>query len=168
MAVAREVFRKRGIRLEQIAVSRIERGACKRCRSWLAAISRWFGYRPTIPVFEGYEGAVKGAKDARLPADYRRYAPALPRGGLACLGVGMQSAATGRRKNGGPGSARRRIRKTCRSKKSPWRKCRSAAAMRLQLGLTIHPPSLRGAVCARSRLPWKSSPNNSVKPSKSR
>ena len=38
---------------------------------------------------QGYEGAVKGAKDARLPL-ITDICSALPRGGLACLGVGMQ------------------------------------------------------------------------------
>ena len=50
-AVAREVFQKRGIRLEQIAVSRIERSPAS------GADSGWTRYpggvvaRPTIPVF---------------------------------------------------------------------------------------------------------------------
>jgi ABC-type uncharacterized transport system substrate-binding protein len=38
---------------------------------------------------QGYEGAVKGAKDARLPL-ITDICSSLPRGGLACLGVGMQ------------------------------------------------------------------------------
>jgi len=38
---------------------------------------------------QGYEGAVKGAKDARLPL-ITDICSALSRGGLACLGVGMQ------------------------------------------------------------------------------
>ena len=40
-------------------------------------------------VIQGYEGAVKGAKDARLPL-FTNACVTLSRGGLACLGVGMK------------------------------------------------------------------------------
>ena len=42
-------------------------------------------------AIEGYEGAVKGAKDARLPL-ITDECSSLSRGGLACLGVGLHSA----------------------------------------------------------------------------
>jgi putative ABC transport system substrate-binding protein len=44
-------------------------------------------------AIEGYEGAVKGARDARLPL-ITDDCDSLPRGGLACLGVGFQAAGT--------------------------------------------------------------------------
>ena len=42
-------------------------------------------------AIEGYEGAVKGAKDARLPL-ITDECSSLSRGGLAWLGVGLHSA----------------------------------------------------------------------------
>jgi ABC-type uncharacterized transport system substrate-binding protein len=87
-AVAREVFRKRGIRLEQIAVS----GSNEVLQAVQILAGRdiqevWLPADNT--GIQGYEGAVKGAKDARLPL-ITDICSALPRGGLACLGVGMQ------------------------------------------------------------------------------
>ncbi len=87
-AVAREVFQKRGIRLEQIAVS----GSSEVLQAVQILAGRdiqvvWLPADNT--GIQGYEGAVKGAKDARLPL-ITDICSALPRGGLACLGVGMQ------------------------------------------------------------------------------
>jgi ABC-type uncharacterized transport system substrate-binding protein len=87
-AVAREIFQKRGIRLEQIAVS----GSSEVLQAVQILAGRdiqvvWLPADNT--GIQGYEGAVKGAKDARLPL-ITDICSALPRGGLACLGVGMQ------------------------------------------------------------------------------
>ena len=87
-AVAREVFQKRGIRLEQIAVS----GSSEVLQAVQILAGRdiqvvWLPADNT--GIQGYEGAVKGATDARLPL-ITDICSALPRGGLACLGVGMQ------------------------------------------------------------------------------
>jgi ABC-type uncharacterized transport system substrate-binding protein len=87
-AVAREIFEKRGIRLEQIAVS----GSSEVLQAVQILAGRdiqvvWLPADNT--GIQGYEGAVKGARDARLPL-ITDICSALPRGGLACLGVGMQ------------------------------------------------------------------------------
>ena len=87
-AVAREVFRKRGIRLEQIAVS--GSNEVLQAVQILAGRDIQVVWLPADNTgIQGYEGAVKGAKDARLPL-ITDTCSALPRGGLACLGVGMQ------------------------------------------------------------------------------
>jgi len=87
-AVAREVFRKRGIRLEQIAVS--GSNEVLQAVQILAGRDIQVVWLPADNTgIQGYEGAVKGAKDARLPL-ITDICSALPRGGLACLGVGMQ------------------------------------------------------------------------------
>jgi len=87
-AVAREVFQKRGIRLEQIAVS--ASNEVLQAVQILAGRDIQVVWLPADNTgIQGYEGAVKGAKDARLPL-ITDICSALPRGGLACLGVGMQ------------------------------------------------------------------------------
>lgn len=87
-AVARDVFQKRGIRLEQVAVSgsnEVLQGV-----QILAGRDIQVVWLPADNTgIQGYEGAVKGAKDARLPL-ITDICSALPRGGLACLGVGME------------------------------------------------------------------------------
>ena len=87
-AVAREVFAKRGIRLEQIAVT----GSSEVLQAVQIMAGRdiqvvWLPADNT--AIQGYEGAVKGARDARLPL-ITDICSSFPRGGLACLGVGMQ------------------------------------------------------------------------------
>jgi len=87
-AVAREVYRSRGIRLEQIAIS----GSSEVLQAVQILVGRdiqavWTPGDNT--VIQGYEGAVKGAKDARLPL-FTNACVTLSRGGLACLGVGMK------------------------------------------------------------------------------
>jgi putative ABC transport system substrate-binding protein len=87
-AVATEVFRKRGIRLEQIAVG--GSNEILQAVQILAGRDIQVVWLPADNTgIQGYEGAVKGAKDARLPL-FTDLCSTLPRGGLACLGVGMQ------------------------------------------------------------------------------
>ncbi len=92
MSVAREVFRSRGVRLEEVAIS----GSNEVLQAVQILAGRdiqavWVPGDNT--AIEGYEGAVKGAKDARLPLITDECSD-LPRGGLACLGVSLKSAAT--------------------------------------------------------------------------
>jgi putative tryptophan/tyrosine transport system substrate-binding protein len=87
-AVAREVYRSRGIRLEQIAIS----GSSEVLQAVQILAGRdiqavWAPGDNT--VIQGYEGAVKGAQDASLPL-FTNACVTLSRGGLACLGVGMK------------------------------------------------------------------------------
>jgi ABC-type uncharacterized transport system substrate-binding protein len=87
-AVAREIYRSRGIRLEQIAIS----GSSEILQAVQILAGRdiqavWAPGDNT--VIQGYEGAVKGSKDARLPL-FTNACITLSRGGLACLGVGMR------------------------------------------------------------------------------
>jgi putative tryptophan/tyrosine transport system substrate-binding protein len=87
-SVAREVYRSRGIRLEQIAIS----GSSEVLQAVQILAGRdiqavWAPGDNT--VIQGYEGAVKGAKDALLPL-FTNACVTLSRGGLACLGVGMK------------------------------------------------------------------------------
>jgi putative tryptophan/tyrosine transport system substrate-binding protein len=86
--VAREVFRSRGVRLEQVAIA----GSSEVLQAVQILAGRdiqavWVPADNT--AYEGYEGAMKGASDAHLPL-ITDMCSALPRGGLACLGVGMQ------------------------------------------------------------------------------
>ncbi|MBV9572654.1 MAG: ABC transporter substrate-binding protein, partial [Acidobacteriales bacterium] len=86
--VASEIFRNHGVRLEQVAIA----GSSEVLQAVQILAGRgiqavWAPADNT--VFQGYEGAVKGARDAHLPL-VTDICPALPRGGLACLGVGMQ------------------------------------------------------------------------------
>jgi ABC-type uncharacterized transport system substrate-binding protein len=87
-AVAREIYRSRGIRLEQIAIS----GSSEILQAVQILAGRdiqavWAPGDNT--VIQGYEGAVKGSQDARLPL-FTNACVTLARGGLACLGVGMK------------------------------------------------------------------------------
>jgi ABC-type uncharacterized transport system substrate-binding protein len=87
-AVAREVYQSRGIRLEQIAIS----GTSEVLQAVQILAGRdiqavWAPGDNT--VIQGYEGAVKGSQDARLPL-FTNTCITLSRGGLACLGVGMK------------------------------------------------------------------------------
>ena len=87
-AVAREIYRSRGIRLEQIAIS----GSSEVLQAVQILAGRdiqavWAPGDNT--VIQGYEGAVKGAQDASLPL-FTNACVTLSRGGLACLGVGMK------------------------------------------------------------------------------
>jgi putative tryptophan/tyrosine transport system substrate-binding protein len=90
MAKAREVFRDRGVRLEEVAIA----GSNEVLQAVQILAGRdiqavWVPGDNT--AIEGYEGAVKGAKDARLPLITDECSD-LPRGGLACLGVSLHSA----------------------------------------------------------------------------
>jgi putative ABC transport system substrate-binding protein len=90
LSVAREIFRGRGVRLEEIAIA----GSNEVLQAVQILAGRdiqvvWVPGDNT--AIEGYEGAVKGAKDARLPL-ITDECSALSRGGLACLGVGLHSA----------------------------------------------------------------------------
>ena len=87
-SVAREIFRSRGVRLEQVAIA----GSSEVLQAVQILAGRdiqvvWVPADNT--AYDGYEGAVKGARDARLPL-ITDLCAALPRGGLACIGVGMQ------------------------------------------------------------------------------
>jgi putative ABC transport system substrate-binding protein len=89
-SVAREVFRSRGVRLEEIAIT----GSSEVLQSVQILAGRdiqavWAPADNT--VVEGYEGAVKGARDARLPLITDECSD-LPRGGLACHGISLYSA----------------------------------------------------------------------------
>jgi putative tryptophan/tyrosine transport system substrate-binding protein len=91
LSVAREVFRDRGIRLEEVAIS----GSNEVLQAVQIMAGRdiqvvWVPGDNT--AVEGYEGAVKGAKDARLPLITDECSE-MPRGGLACLGISLHSAA---------------------------------------------------------------------------
>jgi len=92
MTAAREVFRNRGVRLEEIAIA----GSNEVLQAVQILAGRdiqavWLPGDNT--AIQGYEGAVKGAKDARLPLITDECSE-LPRGGLACLGISLKSAAT--------------------------------------------------------------------------
>jgi len=90
MVVAREVYRERGIKLEEVAVS----GSNELLQAVQILAGRgvqavWIPADNTC--IEGYEAAVKGAGDARLPL-FSDLCSTLSRGGLACLGIGLQEA----------------------------------------------------------------------------
>jgi len=89
-SVAREIFRNRGIRLEQVAVS----GSNEVLQAVQILAGRdiqvvWVPGDNT--AIEGYEAAVKGARDARLPL-ITDECSSLGRGGLACYGPSLSSA----------------------------------------------------------------------------
>ena len=91
LSVARGIFRERGVRLEEVAIA----GSNEVLQAVQILAGRdiqavWVPGDNT--AIEGYEGAVKGAKDARLPLITDECSD-LPRGGLACLGISLQSAA---------------------------------------------------------------------------
>jgi putative ABC transport system substrate-binding protein len=90
LSVAREEFQKRGIRLEEVAIA----GSSE----VLQAVEILAGHNIQavwVPgdntAIEGYEGAVKGARDARLPL-ISDDCDSLPRGGLACVGLSAHPA----------------------------------------------------------------------------
>jgi len=90
LSVAREIFRQRGVRLEEVSIA----GSNEVLQAVQILAGRdiqaiWTPGDNT--VIEGYEGAVKGAKDARLPLIADECSD-LPRGGLACLGISLRSA----------------------------------------------------------------------------
>ena len=90
MTVAREVYRQRSVRLEEVALS----GSNELLQAVQILASRgvqalWVPADNTC--VEGYEGAVKGAGDAKLPL-FSDLCSTLPRGGLACLGIGLEAA----------------------------------------------------------------------------
>jgi putative tryptophan/tyrosine transport system substrate-binding protein len=90
ISVAREIFRDRGVRLEEIAIA----GSNEVLQAVQILAGRdiqaiWLPGDNTVG--EGYEGAVKGAKDARLPLITDECSD-LPRGGLACHGISFHSA----------------------------------------------------------------------------
>jgi putative tryptophan/tyrosine transport system substrate-binding protein len=84
ISVAREIFKNRGIRLEEVAIA----GSSELLQAVQILAARniqvvWVPGDNTC--IEGYEGAVKGARDARLPL-FTDICSTLSRGGLACLG----------------------------------------------------------------------------------
>jgi len=84
MSVAREVYKKRGIRLEEVALA----GSSELLQAVQILAARdiqalWVPADNTC--IEGYEGAVKGSRDAHLPL-FTDICATLNRGGLACLG----------------------------------------------------------------------------------
>jgi putative ABC transport system substrate-binding protein len=84
MSVAREVYKQRGIRLEEVALA----GSSELLQAAQILAARdiqalWVPADNTC--IEGYEGAVKGARDAHLPL-FTDICATLKRGGLACLG----------------------------------------------------------------------------------
>lgn len=90
LTVAREIFRNRGVRLEEVALA----GSNEVLQAVQILAGRdiqvvWVPGDNT--AIEGYEGAVKGARDARLPL-ITDACSELPRGGLACLGISLHSA----------------------------------------------------------------------------
>ena len=90
ITVAREIYRSRGVRLEEVALS----GSNEVLQAVQILAGRdvqaiWIPGDNT--AIQGYEGAVKGAKDAHLPL-ITDECSALERGGLACLGVGIYPA----------------------------------------------------------------------------
>jgi putative ABC transport system substrate-binding protein len=91
LTAAREVFRNRGVRLEEVAIA----GSNEVLQAVQILAGRdiqavWLPGDNT--AIEGYEGAVKGARDARLPLITDECSE-LPRGGVACLGISLHSAA---------------------------------------------------------------------------
>jgi putative tryptophan/tyrosine transport system substrate-binding protein len=90
ISVAREIFRNRGVRLEEIAIA----GSNEVLQAVQILAGRdiqavWVPGDNT--AIAGYEGAVKGAKDAGLPLITDECSD-LPRGGLACHGISLYSA----------------------------------------------------------------------------
>lgn len=84
MSVAREVYKRNGVRLEEVTLA----GSSELLQAVQILASRdiqvlWVPADNTC--IEGYEGAVKGARDAHLPL-FTDICATLSRGGLACLG----------------------------------------------------------------------------------
>lgn len=91
LSVAREVYRNRGVKLEEVAIS----GSNEVLQAVQILAGRniqavWVPGDNT--AINGYEGAVKGAHDAHLPL-FTDECSAIQRGGLACLGVTIHAAA---------------------------------------------------------------------------
>ena len=90
VSFAREVYRSRGVRLEEVAIAgsnEVLQAAQILAGRNIQAV--WVPGDNTVG--QGYEGAVKGAQDARLPL-ITDNCEMIHRGGLACLGVGFHPA----------------------------------------------------------------------------
>jgi ABC-type uncharacterized transport system substrate-binding protein len=90
MSIAREVYRSRGVRLEEVTIA----GSNEVLQAVQILAGRdiqvvWVPADNT--AIEGYEGAVKGAQDAKLPL-ITDLCSLLPRGGLACSGFSPHDA----------------------------------------------------------------------------
>ncbi len=90
ISVAREIYRNRGIRLEEVTIA----GSSELLQAVQVLAGRdiqvvWVPGDNTC--IEGYEGAVKGARDAHLPL-FTDICSTLSRGGLACLGFNPHDA----------------------------------------------------------------------------
>ena len=84
ISLARQIYKNRGIRLEEVAIA----GSSELLQAVQILAGRdiqviWVPADNTC--IEGYEGAVKGAGDAHLPL-FTDICSTLARGGLACLG----------------------------------------------------------------------------------
>jgi len=91
LSVARDVYRSRGVRLEEVAIA----GSSEVLQAVQILAGRkiqavWVPGDNT--AINGYEGAVKGAHDAHLPL-VTDECSSIQRGGLACLGVTIHAAA---------------------------------------------------------------------------
>jgi putative ABC transport system substrate-binding protein len=90
MSLAREIFGQRGIRLEEVAIN-----ASNEVLQSVQILAGKNIQAVWVPgdntAVTGYEGAVKGASDAHLPL-ITDDCDSLPRGGLACMGVGAYPA----------------------------------------------------------------------------
>jgi putative tryptophan/tyrosine transport system substrate-binding protein len=91
LSVARDVYRKRGVRLEEVAIA----GSNEVLQAVQILAGRniqavWVPGDNT--AINGYEGAVKAAQEAHLPL-FTDECSAIQRGGLACLGVTIHAAA---------------------------------------------------------------------------
>ncbi|MGH9524767.1 MAG: ABC transporter substrate-binding protein [Terriglobales bacterium] len=90
MSLAREIFRQRGIRLEEVSIN-----ASNEVLQSVQILTGKGIQAVWVPgdntAITGYEGAVKGAADAHLPL-ITDDCDSLPRGGLACMGVGAYPA----------------------------------------------------------------------------
>jgi putative tryptophan/tyrosine transport system substrate-binding protein len=90
MSVAREIYRQRGIRLEEVAITSSS--------EVLQAVQILAGkdiQAVLVPgdntAIQGLEAAVKGATDAKLPL-FTEECDTLDRGGVACVGLGLHNA----------------------------------------------------------------------------
>jgi putative ABC transport system substrate-binding protein len=91
LSVAREVFQRRGVRLKELAIA-----ASNEVLQSVQILAGRDIQAVWVPgdntAIQGYEGAVKGARDAGLPL-ITDECSALSRGGLACIGVSLHEAA---------------------------------------------------------------------------
>jgi ABC-type uncharacterized transport system substrate-binding protein len=84
ISVAREIYKRRGIRLEEVTIS--SSSELLQAAQILAGRNIQIVWVPgDNTCIEGYEGVVKGARDANLPL-FTDICSTLSRGGLACLG----------------------------------------------------------------------------------